>query len=80
MRGNAELWIFLFIVGLLGLNWPLLEIFHTDEAIYLFSFWLLFILFIAVVAYKQNNHQRQEGPEGKGAQSPAPRTSRPEIK
>ncbi|MEW6117061.1 MAG: hypothetical protein AB1553_09200 [Nitrospirota bacterium] len=80
MRGNAELWIFLFIIGLLGLNWPLLEIFHTEEAGYLFSFWLLFIVFIAVVAYKQNNHQRQGSPEGKGAQSPAPRTSRPEIK
>jgi hypothetical protein len=49
---NTEVWIFIFILGLLGLNWPLLEIFHTDVAEYLFAFWLIFIILIAFAVYR----------------------------
>lgn len=49
---NTEIWIFIFILGLLGLNWPFLEIFHTDAAEYLFSFWLIFIILIAFAVYR----------------------------
>jgi apolipoprotein N-acyltransferase len=47
-----EIWIFIFTVGLIGLNWPLLEIFHTDVAEYLFAFWLIFIILIAFAVYR----------------------------
>ncbi len=50
---NAEIWVFIFILGLLGLNWPLLEIFHTSVAAYLFVIWILFIILIAVGARKE---------------------------
>ncbi len=49
---NAELWVFIFILGLLGLNWPLLEIFYVNIVAYLFVFWLLLIALVAVASYK----------------------------
>lgn len=51
---NTEIWVFIFILGLLGLNWPLLEIFHTTVVAYLFVFWVLFIILIAFAARKDN--------------------------
>ncbi len=57
---NTEIWLFIFVLGLLGLNWPLLEIFHTDEVTYLFVFWLLFILLVAYGAFKAEE-KRQKG-------------------
>jgi hypothetical protein len=49
---NTEIWIFIFVIGLLGINWPVLEIFHTDVTVYLFAFWLIFIGLVAFAAYK----------------------------
>lgn len=49
---KKEIWIFIFIVGLLGINWPFLEIFHPNEIAYLFIFWLVFIILIVLGAYK----------------------------
>ncbi len=49
---SAEIWIFIFIIGVIGLNWPVLDIFHTYEMVYLFGFWLLFILTIAFAAHR----------------------------
>ena len=51
---NPEIWVFIFILGLLGLNWPFLEIFHTRVVAYLFVIWVLFIILIAVGARKNN--------------------------
>lgn len=48
---NAEVYIFLFIVGLLGVNWPMLEIFYRNEVLYLMTFWLLFILALVLAAH-----------------------------
>jgi hypothetical protein len=45
---NTELWVFIFLLGLFGLNWPIIEIFHINIVMYLFVFW---ILFIGLVAY-----------------------------
>ncbi len=49
---NAELWVFIFILGLLGLNWPLLEIFYVNIVVYLFVFWLFMIALVAGASYK----------------------------
>lgn len=54
---NTEIWIFIFILGLLCLNWPFLEIFHTDVAEYLFSFWLIFIILIAFAVYRTEDRK-----------------------
>jgi hypothetical protein len=45
---KAELLILLFIAGFLGFNWPFVEIFNNGVAAYLFVFWFVFIVFIAV--------------------------------
>lgn len=49
---NTEIWIFLFILGLLGINWPILEIFRIHLVAYLFAFWLFFIVTVAFATYK----------------------------
>lgn len=49
---NAELWVFIFFLGLLGLNWPILEIFHLDVVTYLFVFWFFFIGLVAYASYR----------------------------
>jgi hypothetical protein len=51
---NAEIWVFIFILGLLGLNWPILEIFHTSVVAYLFVIWILYIILIALGARKED--------------------------
>ncbi|MBI5212474.1 MAG: hypothetical protein HY957_03765 [Nitrospirae bacterium] len=56
---NTEIWLFIFALGLLGLNWPLLEIFHTDVVTYLFVFWLLFIFLIACGAFKAEEKRQK---------------------
>jgi len=58
---NPEIWIFIFILGLLGLNWPFLEIFHVNVVGYLFSFWLLFIALVALAVRKNRNHRSDTG-------------------
>lgn len=55
---GAAPWIVLFAFGLLGLNWPLLEIFREDQPRYLLAFWVLFVVLVAVAA--------------RGAKPPAP--------
>lgn len=50
--GNTEILVFIFILGLLSLNWPILEIFRTEAVPYLFVFWLLFIVLVALASSK----------------------------
>lgn len=57
------------MVGLLGLNWPLLEVFYTEVALYLFLFWFLLIVLTAGAAYKYNNSKDQQTGES-GARKP----------
>ena len=40
---DVAVWIVLFHLGLLGLNWPLLEIFRGALFEYLLVFWLLWL-------------------------------------
>ena len=41
---NREVWVFLFLLGLLLFNWPFLDIFSLSLPYYLFGLWGLFIL------------------------------------
>jgi hypothetical protein len=45
---DIAVWIVIFHVGLLGLNWPLLEVFHGSAFTYLLVFWLLFVLLVGL--------------------------------
>ncbi len=43
---SKEVWIFLFFIGTLALNWPLLDIFGSHLPAYLFTAWTLLIALI----------------------------------
>ena len=47
---DVAVWIVLFHLGLLCLNWPLLEVFRGALFEYLLGFWLLFVLLVARAA------------------------------
>ena len=57
---NTEIWVFIFSLGLLSLNWPFLEIFYTAQVSYLFVTWILLILLVALAAHKANNSKSSE--------------------
>lgn len=43
-----EVLLFLFLLGLLLFNWPLLEIFRLSLPLYLFSGWFIFIVVLGL--------------------------------
>jgi len=47
---DVTVWVAIFVLGLLGLNWPLLGIFHDGPFVYLIVFWLFFVLLVARAA------------------------------
>ncbi len=56
---NTEIWVFIFSLGLLSLNWPFLEIFYTRVVVYLFVTWILFIILIAIAAHKTSGNNKE---------------------
>lgn len=48
---NTDALLFLFFIGLLGINWPTIEIFRTNVVLYLFVFWFFLICAIAAVSF-----------------------------
>ncbi len=46
---SKELLPFLFLIGMLLFNWPLLDIFSISLPYYLFSVWGLFIVVVGVL-------------------------------
>jgi hypothetical protein len=47
---RRDIWIFLFILGLMFFSWPLISIFKGSLIPYLFIIWLLFIALICITA------------------------------
>ncbi|MBI5741317.1 MAG: hypothetical protein HZA16_11445 [Nitrospirae bacterium] len=43
---KRDIWIFLFIVGFVLFNWPVISIFKYDLSKYLFLVWIIFIVLI----------------------------------
>ena len=43
---KRDIWIFLFLLGILLFTWPVLTIFRDHLALYLFGSWALFIALI----------------------------------
>ena len=50
MMNDVAVWVAIFILGLLCLNWPLLGIFHDNPFAYLLVFWLVFVVIVAWAA------------------------------
>ena len=48
---RREVSIFIFLLGLLAFNWPLMKIFNFSLPIYLFLFWFLFITVIMIYSF-----------------------------
>ncbi len=49
-----EIWIFLFALGVILFNWPILSIFNYHLSTYLFIAWFIFILLIFVATRKSS--------------------------
>ncbi|MGB9736446.1 MAG: hypothetical protein ACP5JP_07015 [bacterium] len=47
---NKDVWIFIFLVGLLGFSWPIIEIMHAWVSLYLFIFWITLIIIVALLS------------------------------
>jgi hypothetical protein len=55
---DASFRVFLFILGLLGMIWPLIEVFRLSVVPYVFSFWFVLI----VLALLSDRLCAREGP------------------
>ncbi len=47
---RRDIWIFLFVLGVLFFSWPIMSIFQDSLVISLFIIWLVFIVFILVTS------------------------------
>ena len=45
-----EVWLFVFLVGLLAFNWPALDVFSASLPAYLFSAWLVLVAVIYLLS------------------------------
>lgn len=48
---KRDIWILLFVIGLLFFNWPILSIFKQSLATSLFINWFIFIALIFIIAH-----------------------------
>jgi hypothetical protein len=55
---KRDIWIALFLLGLLLFGWPLLNIFHDSLVYYLFTTWFIFIVLIFLAS---RSSEREEG-------------------
>ncbi len=47
---KREIWILLFVLGVLFFSWPLMTIFHENIVSALFVIWIAFILLVFLVS------------------------------
>ena len=43
---RKDLLLFIFVLGVIALNWPLLKVFNSSLPLYVFTAWIIFILFL----------------------------------
>lgn len=55
---SRDIWIFLFVLGVILFSWPFMSIFKYNLSKYLFLVWFIFIVlvFIATVYKKKGNN------------------------
>jgi hypothetical protein len=52
-----DIWISLFIFGIIFFNWPVISMFEHGISKYLFAAWFLFIALVVIaVEYKKKNN------------------------
>ncbi|OGQ96895.1 MAG: hypothetical protein A2521_04685 [Deltaproteobacteria bacterium RIFOXYD12_FULL_57_12] len=51
---NKDIWIFLFLSGMLCFNWPFLEIFAESLPLYFFLAWPGFILIMILLSTRKS--------------------------
>jgi len=59
----TDIYIFIFILGILLFNWPLISIFKNSTIIYIFIAWFLFIFIIFISSYYTKDIENKEGRE-----------------
>jgi hypothetical protein len=57
---RRDIWIFLFVLGLMFFSWPLMSIFKGSLIPYLFIAWLIFIAFICITAIFSERDEDEE--------------------
>lgn len=57
---NKEVWPFVFLLGLLFFNWPLMDLFGSVLPYYLYSAWVLFILGIGLLATVKGRAEKND--------------------
>lgn len=55
---SKEIWPFLFFLGLLFFDWPLLRLVRTPLPYYLYAVWALFILVVGLITATKNRRER----------------------
>lgn len=59
---SKELWIFIFLIGIVLFNWPFLNIHSGGLTTYLFGVWILFIVaigaFITILRRQKTDNDR----------------------
>jgi hypothetical protein len=48
---KREIWIFLFVMGVLLFSWPFITIFEANLSTYLFSVWGIFIALVFLASH-----------------------------
>jgi len=51
---SKDIYLFLFMAGLLFFGWPMIEVFSGNLLQYLFGFWLLFIGAVAAASLRRS--------------------------
>ena len=54
---QKEVWLFVFMVGLLAFNWPMLAIFSSVLPAYIFAAWLAVIAVIAFFSVRTSKEE-----------------------
>ncbi len=57
----TERCLFVFFIGLLVFNWPLLDIFQGEIVAYIYGVWLLFIATLAIALHRSNRSVKADG-------------------
>jgi hypothetical protein len=56
---SKELWPFLFLLGLLVFNYPIMDLVKTTLSFYLYTVWALLILIIGLLATIRNRGDKK---------------------
>ena len=58
---NKEVWPFIYLVGLLLFNWPLMDLFDAILPYYLYAAWVLFILALGLLTTLRGRSDNKDG-------------------